>query len=134
MIHAIGIILMIIWTIAILILYHTVFEVVYFDLPGGCATEIIFSVLLGCVMAGLTLYLWWLTAGIIIVVGVVNAKKTSNQAHIAIAVVLAIVVAIIGIVFRLNMGSDSDYDYSYILHSTQIAVISDFDDYNSYNV
>lgn len=105
-------IVLILWIVAIEYLYHKVFTVYYFSLGEGLKKEIVTSCFLGLLMTGLTFYLWWLTALIIIIFGIINMSKTGNKMHIIIAVVLAIVVAILGLTVRIS-STDEDTNYSY---------------------
>lgn len=96
-------VLFIIWVIALLIFYHKVFAVYYFDLGQGLLKEIVGAVILGAVMTGVTLYLWWLTAIIILICGVVLSKKFSNHIILIGCVILAVIIAIMGIRFNADM-------------------------------
>ncbi|MBR5800417.1 MAG: hypothetical protein IKY23_10205 [Lachnospiraceae bacterium] len=93
----------IIWTIALLILYHKCFEVYYFSLGNGLVKELVAAAFLGIIMTGLTFYLWWLTAIIIIIIGLLFMGKTNSKAPLVIAIILAIVISIMGI----NVKNDS---------------------------
>jgi hypothetical protein len=92
----VGIVLLF-WVIALLVFYHKVFTVYYFSLSKGLMQELITAAILGAIMTGLTFLFWWLTAIIIIIVGLVNMSKSGNKAHIVVAIILAIVIAVIGI-------------------------------------
>jgi lysylphosphatidylglycerol synthetase-like protein (DUF2156 family) len=94
-----------IWIIALLVFYHKVFTVYYFSLSNGILRELIAAAFFGGIMTVLTFYLWWLTAIIIIIAGLVNMSKSGNKSHIVVAIVLAIVVAVIGISMRGNSNS-----------------------------
>lgn len=94
------------WMIALLVLYHKIFEVYYFDLGHGLLKELGVSFILGLIMTTITFYLWWLTAIIIIIVGWAIKKKVSNNVPLIIAIGLAIVVAVLGISFRNDVSSD----------------------------
>jgi hypothetical protein len=85
------------WIVALLVFYHKVFTVYYFSLGNAIMKELFVAAFIGGIMALLTLSLWWLTAIIIIVVGLVNMGKSGNKAHIVVAVILAIAISIIGI-------------------------------------
>lgn len=91
-------ILVLVWAIALLILYHTVFEVYYFNASVGLLKELIGAFILGIIMTALTLYFWWLTAIIVILVGLANMGKTGNKMHLIISIVIAVIIAILGIV------------------------------------
>ena len=104
------IIMWIAWTIALLIVYHKIFEVYYFSLGNGLFKELITAGFIGLIMTALTFYLWWLTAIIIILIGVAAVGKTNSKAPLIIAVVVAIIISIIG--FKTNHESDSSDDYA----------------------
>lgn len=95
------------WMITLLVLYHKVFEVYYFDLGHGFLKELGVSFILGLIMTTLTFYFWWLTAIVIIITGLSLKKKIANNAPLVIAIVLAIIVAFMGISDRNDNGSDS---------------------------
>ncbi len=102
----------VLWIVAIEYFYHKVFTVYYFSLGEGLKKEIVTSCFLGILMTGLTFYLWWLTAIIVILVGIVNMSKTGNKMHIIIAVVIAIVVAILGLMVRTS-STEEEANYSF---------------------
>lgn len=101
-------IVLLIWIVALLVLYHKVFEVYYFSLSYGLMKELIVAVFIGMIMTVLTFYLWWITAIIILIVGFANMSKSGNKAHIIVAVILAIVISIIGISVRSNAKSANE--------------------------
>lgn len=94
------------WTIALLILYHKVIAVYYFDLLNGLLKELVVSALLGGIMTGLTLMYWYVAAIIIIIIGLSARGKVGNKALVA-ALVLAVFVAIMGIKLH-NSSSRED--------------------------
>ena len=96
----------IIWIVALLVLYHKIFEVYYFSLGHGLMKELITAGIIGLFMTGLTFYLWWLTAIIIIICGIVLKNKVSSNIPLIAAIILAIIVAIMGISFRASNDSD----------------------------
>ena len=98
----------IIWTIVLLILYHKVFEVYYFSLGKGLMRELVGAAFLGIIMMGLTFYLWWLTAIIVILIGIIVMGKTNSKAPIVIAIILAIIISIMGI--RVKSSTESSQD------------------------
>ena len=95
------------WMIALLVFYHKIFAVYYFDLGHGLLRELGVSFILGLLMTALTFYLWWLTAVIIIIAGLGLKKKVSNNIPLIIAIVLAIVISMIGISDKNNTDSNS---------------------------
>lgn len=96
-----GIILWIIFSVAIFILYHKVFDVVYLDLSQGLMRELIFVAIGGAFLTGLTVALWWL-ADIIIVIAAISLRgkcKTAGARNMLTigAIVLAGWIAVSGI-------------------------------------
>lgn len=96
-------IIWIIWTVALLVFYHKIFTVYYFNLGVGLLKELLFAAILGAMMMGLTLYFWWLTAIIIILFGIGTAKKTSNSLALIGCIILAVIIAVMGIRFQKAM-------------------------------
>ena len=71
-------------------------------------------------MTVLTFYYWWITAIIIILIGLSIMGKLNSKVPLVIAIVLAIIVAIMGKSFRSSieenstetaMNSQSAYEY-----------------------
>ena len=54
-------------------------------------------------MTGVTLYLWWLTAIVILICGIVLSKKFSNNIVLIGCVILAVIIVIMGIRFKADM-------------------------------
>jgi hypothetical protein len=92
------------WIVALLVFYHKVFTVYYFSLGNAIMKELLIAAFIGGIMTLLTLSLWWLTAIIIIIVGLVNMGKSGNKSHIVVAIILAILISIFGI----SYGGSSD--------------------------
>lgn len=87
----------IVWVIILLVLYHKIFRVLYFDLGQALWKEFLTAAFIAMIMTAITLYLWWLTAIVIIMAGVALKKKVSSNVPLVVAVILAIVIAIMGI-------------------------------------
>ena len=87
-------ILWIFWFVALLVLYHKVFTVYYFSLSHGLMKELVTSAFLGLIMTAITLYLWYVSAIIILVIGLSVMGKIHNKLALIVAVILAIVIAI----------------------------------------
>lgn len=96
-------IIWIIWTVALLVFFHKIFTVYYFNLSLGLLKELLFAAILGAMMTGLTLYFWWLTAIIIILFGIGTAKKTSSSLALIGCIILAVIIAVMGIRFQKAM-------------------------------
>ena len=96
----------IIWIVALLVLYHKIFVVYYFNLGHGIKQELITAGIIGLIMTGLTFYLWWLTAIAIIICGIVLKNKVSSNIPLIAAIILAIIVAIMGISFRASNDNE----------------------------
>ena len=63
--------LWIFYVIAILVMYHKVFDVVYFDLGRGLMKELVIAAFGGMILAAITVKFWVLSAIIIIITGLV---------------------------------------------------------------
>ncbi len=95
------------WTIALLILYHKVFAVYYFDLANGLLKEIIGAALLGVIMTAVTLMYWYISAIIIIIIGLAISNKVRSKVPLIIAIICAIIVAVVGIQTISNSDTSS---------------------------
>lgn len=97
-------VLWIVYSIGVWIIYHKMFTVYYFNLSQGVMKELFLSALLGLLLTGLTLSLWWLAAIILLLVGLgVSGKaQTPSGKHAVIVVfaIAAIIISIVGISFK----------------------------------
>lgn len=98
-------ILIFVYAIALLVFYHKIFSVFYFDLFKGLLGEIFWCIVLGGILAFLTISFWMVAAVIIIVVGLIAAGRSGNKTPIAIAVILAIIIAVMGNSIKKNSKS-----------------------------
>lgn len=105
------VVLWIVFSIGVWIAYHKIFAVYYFNLSQGLMKELILSAFLGAILTALTLYFWWITTIILLLVGLGVSGKTENpsgkKAIIVIFVIAAIVVAIVGISYRSQVSTDA---------------------------
>lgn len=83
--------LAIFWTVVVLILYHKLFDVVYFNLINGIVKELVVSFIIAMVITSITIKLWWVTAIILIIAGILLSKKTLSKVPLVITIILAIV-------------------------------------------
>lgn len=129
-------ILFVFYTITAWIVFHKIFTVVYF---GGVTVnlikELFGAAIVGGILTALTLYLWWLSALIIIGAGLGVAGKFDNpQARkvvISAFVFMAIVISVVGkdVVKRVKAEQtqerkrvehrESNYDYARAIHDTE---------------
>lgn len=100
-------ILWVVWTVALLILYHKVFAVYYFDLGNGLLKELVGAAILGAVMAALTITYWYVSAIIIIVIGLMVCGKVNNKIPLVIAVIFAVFIAIVGASVKTDTDTSS---------------------------
>jgi len=96
--------LWIFWSIALLVLYHKVFAVYYFDLGQGIMKELVMSCILGLIMVAVTLAFWYIAAAIVVLFGLGMMKKMDSKVPLVIAVIVAIIICVVGITLK----SDSD--------------------------
>lgn len=106
-------ILFVIWlfyVIAILVLYHKVFDVYYFDLGHGIMKEIVTACFVGLLLTGITMKWWYIAVAIIILCGLSCMGKVEDSSAkkviAAIFVVIAIVIAVMGI--NVNRAADAE--------------------------
>lgn len=83
--------LAIFWTVVVLILYHKLFDVVYFNLINGIVKELVVSFIIAMVITSITIKLWWVTAIILVIAGILLSKKTLSKVPLVITIILAIV-------------------------------------------
>ena len=88
---AIVLMLAIFWTVVVLILYHKLFDVVYFNLINGIVKELVVSFIIAVVITSITIKLWWVTAIILVIAGILLSKKTLSKVPLVITIILAIV-------------------------------------------
>lgn len=88
---AIVLMLAIFWTVVVLILYHKLFDVVYFNLINGIVKELVVSFIIAMVITSITIKLWWVTAIILVIAGILLSKKTLSKVPLVITIILAIV-------------------------------------------
>lgn len=98
----------IVWIIVLLVLYHKVFTVYYFDLGQGLLKEIVGAVILAVIMTALTLEFWWLSAIVIIFGGIGLSKKISNNIVITASVILAVIISVMGIKYKNEKNKNED--------------------------
>lgn len=90
------IVLGIIYTIALLIIYHKCFTVVYTNAFYGLMREVIFAACLGFLLMFATIYFWYIAVIVILIIGVYLAKKMQSKTPIIAVAVLAIIMCMIG--------------------------------------
>lgn len=98
--------LWIFYVIAILVMYHKVFDVVYFDLGRGLMKELVIAAFGGMILAAITVKFWVLSAIIIIITGLVCRGKFDDPAAkntvLVIDIIIAIVISSLGIKVNKN--------------------------------
>lgn len=107
-------IILVLWiafSIGVWITYHKIFSVYYFNLSQGLMKELILSAFFGGVLTALTLYFWWVTVIILLLVGLGVTGKTENpsgkKAIVAVFAIAAIVVAIVGISYKSQVNENT---------------------------
>lgn len=68
-------ILWIICALAVWVLYHKIFNVIYFDFAGGCLKEIVICAVIGAILAGAIAMFWYISIPIAIIVLIIFFKK-----------------------------------------------------------
>lgn len=98
-------VLWIFWTVAFLMLYHKFFAVYYFDVGLGVLKELVMACIFGLAMAVVTVAFWYISAAVIVIVGLVIMSKTQSKIPLGIAIVLAIIVSVVGISLKADSKS-----------------------------
>ena len=70
--------LAIFWTVVVLILYHKLFDVVYFNLINGIVRELVVSFIIAMVITSITIKLWWVTAIILVIAGILFSSLSGK--------------------------------------------------------
>ena len=96
------------WIIILLVVYHKIFTVYYFNLGQGLTKEIVGACLAGVVLTALTLYLWYISAIIIILFGIMGMSKLNSKVPLVIAIIVAIVISFLGISAKNNSNNSQD--------------------------
>ena len=68
-------ILWLICSIVIWVLYHKLFDVIYFDFSSGCLKELIICAFLGAILAAGIIYFWYISIPIAIIIALIVYKK-----------------------------------------------------------
>ena len=73
-----GIVLGIVWLLcsgAVFLIYHKLFNVVYFGLADGCFKELIVCAFIGAILTGLIMCFWYISIPVAILTIIAIAKK-----------------------------------------------------------
>lgn len=76
--NQVSLVLLIVYMVAGLVLYHKFFVTIYFDLAGGLFRELATSFFFSLIMTGLTLYKWKIALVVIIIGGIIVLGKCSS--------------------------------------------------------
>lgn len=96
-----------------LVVYHSIFDIWYFNFGKALIKEIFGAFLFAALMTGLTLKFWWIALIIIILIGLVMSAKVQNptgkKVVLGVFVVVAVITAITGINYnRQEKEKESD--------------------------
>jgi hypothetical protein len=96
-----------------LVIYHSIFEIWYFNFGKAMIKEIFGAFIFALLMTGLTLKFWWLALIIIVLIGLVLSAKVQNptgkKVVLGVFVVVAVITAIAGINYnRQDKEKESD--------------------------
>ena len=112
MVNGITFIIFVVWIIVLLILYHSIFIVIYGSLFNGFLKEIAGAAFLSLLLTALTIKLWWLVAIISILFGVGAFFKSGNPSTriggLAAGIVIAIAIAAVGLSAKNKDKTESD--------------------------
>lgn len=101
-------ILVLVFTVVIWVLYHKIFDVVYFDLSRGILKEIIGSLIGGVLLTALTLMYWWVTDIIIVIMALAVIGKCRRSEQKILVVVCAAIIAILIAVAGISVNNEAE--------------------------
>lgn len=96
------------WMVAAFILYHKVFNVIYFSLGRALLNELFGCFIVAAIMTALTFWIWPLVVVLIIIAGVSIAQKTGKKSFIIGAIILAIAFGITGHNIKKQINENSE--------------------------
>lgn len=100
------IVLWIVYAIALFVIYHKVFDVIYFSVAHGIIKEIFFCGLLGFLLTMLTIKHWKIAVAIVIIAGIIiymkEAQSENRYTVIGVCAVLVVIIAAAGIKINKN--------------------------------
>lgn len=101
------IVLWIVYAIALFVMYHKVFDVIYFSVAHGIIKEIFFCGLLGFLLTMLTIKHWKIAVAIVIIAGIIiymkEAQSENRYTVIGVCTVLVVIIAAAGIKINKNV-------------------------------
>lgn len=65
------------WSVVLLMLYHSIFHVVYFSLANGLLKEVIVAGFIGAILTALTITYWWILLIVAVIVILIKCKMHS---------------------------------------------------------
>lgn len=115
--NTVAMIYWIFYTIALLVLYHKVFSVYYFNLKQGLLKELVTSAITGLILTAMSLYYWIIGIIVIMCLALMCVAKiqspTGKKIIMVIAIIASIMVAIVGHQLRKQNADNSDDDTDY---------------------
>ena len=77
-----------------LVIYHGIFTVWYFNISKACASELVGAFIFALIMTAVSLYYWWITCIIILLVGLGVSAKIGSPGGKGVVMIIAAVFAI----------------------------------------
>lgn len=119
------------YVIAILILYHKMFDVVYLDFFRGVMKELVFAAIGGMILAGITVKYWYVSAVIIIIVGLVCRAKVDDPdaktGVMVVVIIIAIVISVLGAKMSKNVKQKNVNNKTAVSQENQHDFYSDYE-------
>lgn len=132
------VILFFIYLVAAFIFYHKIFIVFYTNLGMGLLKELISLSIVAAILAGLTLYVWYIVAVILAIIGFLVANKAEDpnlkRGTYVIFAILIIIIAIAGISFNVNRKKKNEEKEAVKKTETQVKSNEYMADTNDYYV
>lgn len=79
-----------------LVIYHKVFNVVYFDLSGALLKELGGAIAFATIMMWITIKFWLVAAIVLVVIGLLLSSKSGSRGLFVLFIIVAIIVSYVG--------------------------------------
>lgn len=100
------------YTILLLVVYHKVFAVYYFNIFNGFMKELLAAIFLGVILAALSIYYWQIGVAVILIITLIGLGKIESSAGKIVIIIFAaaasVIVAIIGMQIKKDVPAESN--------------------------
>lgn len=100
------------YTVLLLVVYHKVFAVYYFNIFNGLMKELLAAIFLGVILAALSVYYWQIGVAVILIIALIGVGKVESSggktAIFIFAAAASVIVAIIGMQIKKDVPAESN--------------------------